>query len=103
MHFQFDDGRVDTVYVGSPDDIKALYKSMCRAYRKGKADACPCGYGHMDENRNLVDDFPTFNPRRAVYGLTIDQEINQMFIVGQDTIAQWMFEMIPNESFRNYN
>ena len=69
--FSFDDGT--HLYVGEPEEIKPLYRSMERAFNSDKSDFCP-----------MYCDIPRFNPMK-LYGLVVDE--NNFFYVISEHVA----------------
>lgn len=59
----YETGALSFYYVGKTADIKALYKAICRASRKGNTYMFP-----------LFCDFPVFNPNKEIYALCVDTE-----------------------------
>lgn len=97
----FYEGYTDTVYVGSPEDIKTLYKCISRAYKKGKTDIFPEQWGTFEDGKFIVEP-PIFNPKRSVYGLSIDGRHGTLSIVGQDLLARWMFDQMKSETYIDF-
>lgn len=74
-------------YIGTAPEIKTLYKSLVRAWKKWQTDLFP-----------LFEDFPQFNPFR-LYGLKIVEEsefepVGSFHIVGEGVLARILLEMV---------
>lgn len=95
-------GYYNTIYIGSPEDIKCLFKCFRRQYTKGKSDIEPACYADYEiKNGKYVKasdrpDFPILNPWRSVYGLVVERW--QFRIINQDKVASMMFDLMPRES-----
>ena len=63
-----------TYFVGSTTTIKALYKSIDRASKKGNTGMCP-----------LFFDFPCFRESKMVYALCVDHN-GFMTVINSDTM-----------------
>lgn len=51
------------IYIGRTSDIKAMYKSIVRAYHKYATDLIP-----------LFSEMPKFSENKMAYGIVIDEE-----------------------------
>lgn len=80
------EGMDDSIYyVGSAADIKAMYKSIVRKWRKNRTDICP-----------LYDGTPKFDGRKQVYALRISKD-SLMTVVNSDTMLSLILagDVIP--------
>lgn len=66
--------------VGETDDIKALYKALCRRWRRYGTAAMPVCSGPAE-----------FNMSRYCYGIYIDTA-NQFAVVNSDTVLSLLME-----------
>lgn len=78
--FDFEDDT--SVFVGEPEEIKALYKSMETAFNKDKSNFCP-----------MYCNSPKFDPRK-MYGLVVDE--NGFFYIINEHVA---LSFISSERF----
>ena len=74
-----DSGEYSNLYVGSTEEIKAIYKSIVRA--GNKTDVYP-----------LFTDSPIFSENKTVYGLEIEQD-NSMTILNSDTVLSILLKI----------
>lgn len=103
--FQYYDGDVyyaweeelhHTYIFGNAEEIKAVYRSMQKAYERGRFSARP-----------EYIDFPKFNPER-IYGISIAWEGIEPYhtgfntdakfcVIGEDTVKEIFIEMLLEE------
>ena len=74
MKKYYDNEYANVYYVGETTEVKALYKSICRAGQRGSTGIFP-----------LYEDFPIFSEGRSVYGLCVTYD-NTFVIINSDTI-----------------
>ena len=68
-------GNVDgAYYIGSPIEMRAIYKSMFRASKEGKTNLCPTHCG-----------MPKFNRKREAYALSVNGE-GYFSVLSSDTM-----------------
>lgn len=80
-------GALSFYYVGHTSDIKALYKAICRASRKGNTFMFP-----------LFCDFPVCSPSKEVYALRVDTENYwAVTVVNSDTMLSMIVDGIAKE------
>ncbi len=75
----YDEDGSYTYIIGETRDIKALYKSIQRAYRKGLTDICPFFW---DSKFNLL---------KATYALSINEQ-GDMIVMSADTMLSILLD-----------
>ena len=68
------------IYMGRMTDIKAMYKSIVRAYHKYATDLIP-----------FFSDTPVFSESKITYGIVIDDD-NLFYVISSDTFAAMLLD-----------
>lgn len=80
-------GAISDYYVGHTSDIKALYKAICRASRKGNTFMYP-----------FFCDFPVFSPNKEIYALCVDTGNDwNVTIINSDTMLSMIVDGFVKE------
>lgn len=76
-----DEKNTYTLYVGGAQEVKALYRSMYKAWIKGTSGIS-----------NMYCDFPKFNYEKC-YGLLIHDVEKRFHVVSSDTALRMIFDI----------